>query len=327
MPKVSVIVPNYNHEKYLERRLKSILGQTFNDYELIFLDDGSTDNSLNVYRSVKINQPLTEILSEVNSGSPFIQWNKGVSCSSGQYLWFAESDDWADSEFLSEMLNILDNHPEVGIAYCQSHFVDENDQTIGTNLEFTNDLDSTLWKNDFVMNGRKFCKEFELFKNPVHNASSALIRKSVWDKVGPADETMKRCGDWMQVVKILEISDIAFKSKPLNYYRNNPVAWNPQYPLIYDIKDEEYRIFTYIKNNFSVASKALNNRADQLCKQWLGRVIYNSDYSEYQKLMNVYKYYKQYQNYDDRIATRVIKNLVIEYFQKIQNKFRSFFRK
>jgi len=56
-------------------------------------------------------------------------------------------------------------------------------------------------------------------------------------------------------------------------------------------------------------------------------VIYNSDYSEYEKLKNVYKYYKQYQNYDDTIASRVIKNLIVGYLQKAQNKFRSLFGK
>lgn len=325
MPKVSVIVPNYNHEKYLERRLKTIFSQSFTDYELIFLDDASRDNSLNEFRSLIRDREVIEITSKNNSGSPFIQWNKGANVAKGEYLWFAESDDWSDSKFLSELINILDNYPNIGIAYCQSNFIDESDKIIGTNLEYTDDLDSELWKNDFVMDGREFCRKFEIYKNPIHNASSALIRKSVWDKVGPADETMIRCGDWMQVVKILEISDIGFKSEHLNCYRNNPLTWKPSYPLVYTIKDEEYKIFRYLEENFAVSSSDLNKRLQQLCKEWVGRIVYNSEYSEYEKFKNVYKYYKHYSIYDGRLSTKVFKNLIVEYFNKVKHKCQSIF--
>lgn len=322
MPKVSVIVPNYNHEKYLDRRLNSIFGQTFRDYELIFLDDASTDNSVQVFKKLSKGYAVKEIINDTNSGSPFIQWNKGVQYANGEYLWFAESDDWADKEFLSELVDVLENNSEVGIAYCQSYFIDEQNEIVGSNLDFTNDLDKSLWKKDFVLNGREFCENYEVFKNPIHNASSALIRKSVWDKVGPADESMTRCGDWLQVVKILELSDIAFKSEHLNYYRSNPNNWKPTYPLAYKIKDEEYQIFTYINHKFDVSFQDADKRADILCKEWVGRIIYNSQYSEYEKLKNVYKYYKRFKKYDHNLMKRVLKNLNTEYRRKLQKKFK-----
>jgi len=75
------------------------------------------------------------------------------------------------------MVNLLDNNPQVGIAYCQLYFVDENDEIIGSNLEFTEDLSPSLWEEDFIMNGKQFCSKYKIFKNPGHNASSALIKK------------------------------------------------------------------------------------------------------------------------------------------------------
>lgn len=164
MPKVTVIVPNYNHEKYLEKRLRSILDQTFRDYEIIFLDDGYTDNSLSVYHFVIEDHPVKEILSVTKSVSTFIQWNKGVEESSGEYLWFAESDDWVDKDFLSKLVEFLAKYAELRIAFCQSFFVDREDNITGRNLSFKNDLDYKLWDNDFLMDGRVFCAKYELFK-------------------------------------------------------------------------------------------------------------------------------------------------------------------
>lgn len=321
MTKVSVVVPNYNHSNYLQRRLESIFDQTFQDFEIIFLDDASTDNSVQLFRNLTKGHAVTEILNDTNSGSPFIQWNRGVTKATGEYLWFAESDDWADKNLLSELVNVLDSNPGVGIAYCQSNFIDEQDQVIGSNLEFTKDLvNPLLWNNDFIMDGKTFCQKYELFKNPVHNASSALIRKSIWDKVGPADEGMIRCGDWMQVVKLLEVSDIGFVSRHMNYYRNNPATWKPDYPQIFKIKLEEYQILSYIKSHFNVPTDAADRRASQLCREWVGRVIYNSNCSEYEKFKNVYKYYKLYNRFDNSMETRILKNLTIEYSRKIHNK-------
>lgn len=79
-PKVSVIVPNYNHSAFLKERIDTILQQTYQDFELIILDDCSTDNSVSIIESYRNNEHVTHIvLNEQNSGSTFLQWDKGVS--------------------------------------------------------------------------------------------------------------------------------------------------------------------------------------------------------------------------------------------------------
>jgi len=92
MPAVSVIVPNYNHARFLRRRVETILAQTFQDFELILLDDCSTDDSRSVLRQYSSDPRVRLEFNEVNSGSTFKQWNKGVRLAQGKYIWIAESD-------------------------------------------------------------------------------------------------------------------------------------------------------------------------------------------------------------------------------------------
>src|SRR5258708_2534765 len=95
-PTASVIIPNYNHARYLRKRIDSVVGQTYQNFELILMDDCSTDESRSIL-SEYVKDPRVRIeLNEKNSGSTFKQWNKGVALARGQYVWVAESDDYAD---------------------------------------------------------------------------------------------------------------------------------------------------------------------------------------------------------------------------------------
>ena len=84
MPAVSVIVPNYNHARFLRKRIDSILNQTFQDFELILLDDCSTDESRSILSEYASDPRVRLELNEVNSGSPFKQWNKGIRIARGE---------------------------------------------------------------------------------------------------------------------------------------------------------------------------------------------------------------------------------------------------
>jgi len=106
-PTVSVIVPNYNHARYLRRRVDSILAQTYSDFELILLDDCSTDHSREILASYRDNPKVRVEFNAKNSGTPFKQWNKGVQMARGRYIWIAESDDYADFRFLARWFRSL----------------------------------------------------------------------------------------------------------------------------------------------------------------------------------------------------------------------------
>ena len=98
---VSVIIPNYCHAQYLDQRIQSVLEQTYQNFEVIILDDKSTDNSLEVIDKYRSHPKVAKvIINEVNSGSPFKQWERGINEASGDIIWIAESDDYCTPDFL-----------------------------------------------------------------------------------------------------------------------------------------------------------------------------------------------------------------------------------
>src|SRR5690348_1753899 len=105
MPKVSVIIPNYNHAQYLNQRIDSVLKQTYSDFEVIILDDYSIDNSRDIIEQYRTNKKVSAIIyNEINSGNPFQQWDKGIQLAQGEYIWFAESDDWCELNLLETVM-------------------------------------------------------------------------------------------------------------------------------------------------------------------------------------------------------------------------------
>src|SRR4029077_11316800 len=107
MPKVSVVVPTYNHSRFLRKRINSVLQQTFQDFEVILLDDCSTDDSRSILSSYTGDPRVRNEFNDVNSGSTFKQWNKGVRLARGEYVWISESDDYAAPRFLERLVAIL----------------------------------------------------------------------------------------------------------------------------------------------------------------------------------------------------------------------------
>jgi len=149
MPRVTVVTPNYNHARYLPERIDSIVAQTFQDFELLILDNASTDNSREVIESYTRLQNVRAAFNTENNGSPFMQWNLGLSQAKGEYVWFAESDDYADPALLETLVDRLDRNPNVGLAVCQSCTVDKDSKPLGNHgdlLERRNH--SSHWRED-----------------------------------------------------------------------------------------------------------------------------------------------------------------------------------
>ena len=218
-PVVTVIIPNYNHAPFLRRRLESVLGQTYPHFEVLLLDDASTDDSRRVIAEFDGDPRIRTFLNDTNTGVPGKQWNRGVREARGEYVWIAESDDYADPQFLERLVPFLDAHPSAGLVYCQSWVVDAEDRIVESYDYYTEDLDPARWKQNFFNNGKDECNNYLFFKNTIPNASAVLFRKSVYEEAGYADEWVRYCGDWLLWVKMLMISDVVFVAHPLNYYR------------------------------------------------------------------------------------------------------------
>jgi glycosyltransferase involved in cell wall biosynthesis len=221
MPAVSVIVPNYNHARYLRQRIESVLGQTYRDFEVILLDDCSTDESRSILSQYATNPRVRLEINEENSGSPFKQWNKGARLARGEYIWIAESDDYADERLLERLVGLLDAEPEITFAYCRSWRITRDGERDGFADWYLADLDGRRWSADFRADGGEECRHYFVSNNSVPNASSVVFRKAIFERVGGADERLRVCGDWKLWVLMALEGRIAYVGEPLNYYREH----------------------------------------------------------------------------------------------------------
>ena len=178
MAQVSIIVPSYNHGQFLMERLTTIANQTYKDWEAIIIDDKSTDNSVEIITKFIEDNPDFKvkyfIVNEINSGSGYNSWRKGLELVETEYVWIAETDDYSDASFLEESVKVLDENKNCALVFCATNYV-ENGQIIYTSANRTNDLniDENNYKiiqSDVFLNRMPF--------NPyIINGSSVVFRK------------------------------------------------------------------------------------------------------------------------------------------------------
>lgn len=213
---VSIIVPNYNHILYLNKRLETIFNQSFQDFEVILLDDCSSDGSWEYLETFKKHPKVSHcIRNERNSGSPFKQWEKGMDLARFDWIWIAESDDYSDLSFLETSVNKIDQDSD--LIFCKSRFIDETDSIISNENFIFEMSEFEIPSSIEVMKGKDFIRDFLSLRNFILNASSVLFKKP---KGIPSNIlTMKFTGDWYFWIYILENGNIKYTSSALNYFR------------------------------------------------------------------------------------------------------------
>ncbi len=222
MQKVSIVLPSYNHSHFLKDRLESILNQTYKNWEAIIIDDKSTDNSIEI-----INDFLNEhqnfivkyfVINEENSGSGYKSWQKGIQLAETEFIWIAETDDYSDPHFLEEMIKILENNSQIGLAFCNSNYVDINKEYLYDSSKRTSFLEVKE-------------EEYEIFKssalldtmplNPlITNGSSVVFRKPSSNI--PAEIFQhKQLSDLFLWSYLVKNKDFSFLNKKLNFFRRH----------------------------------------------------------------------------------------------------------
>lgn len=306
MPQVSIIVPNYNHAPYLRERLDSILAQTYQDFELLLLDDCSTDNSREILEEYAAKDPRIRLLfNDKNSGSPFAQWNRGAEQAGGDFLWIAESDDSAEPDLLEENVKRLLAHPQVGIAFCQSHLVDEEGRFIRSyNDDYDFLFQTNRWEQDFVASGREECANYLVRHNTIPNASAALIRKTSFFSAGGADPSWRLNGDWMFYVRLLLISDLAFCARPLNRFRVHRHTQRQRANATHHAYDEILAIQDFVVRQVEVPEATRRCAFGDVARWWSGSLFRQQVNAAYWK--ENWRLYKIFRKRKPRLAGTIL---------------------
>jgi glycosyltransferase involved in cell wall biosynthesis/ubiquinone/menaquinone biosynthesis C-methylase UbiE len=226
-PRVSVIVPNYNYARYLEGRLSGILGQTVPIHELIFLDDCSSDDSVERARELLagVDVDVRIVRNEANSGSVFAQWRKGLEMATGDHVWIAEADDESEPAFLETALRGFAT-PGVVMSYCQSRMIDAAGTVTGSDYgAYVARVDPRHWLSHFIADGPDEVRRAFSVLNPVPNVSAVVFRRDRLEAAMAACAAelaqFRVAGDWRLYVELLQDGAIAFDPTPLNRHRRH----------------------------------------------------------------------------------------------------------
>lgn len=218
IPVVSVILPNYNHSLYLKERIESILNQTYQDFELILLDDCSTDNSREILFAYKDHPKVSSlILNEGNTGNTFLQWDKGIRRAKGEFIWIAESDDYADSHFLEATVSALQQAPGATMCLTGSVLIDEHSERLKRKSR-------DRWKETGevkIFDGKEYVKHNLAYRNYVYNASMVVFRRDIYEGLDKSFQRLRCAGDWQFWAEVALQGQVIEVRKKLNSFRQH----------------------------------------------------------------------------------------------------------
>ena len=319
-PQVSIIVPVYNVENYIERCLNSLVNQTFKDIEIITINDGSTDKSLELINKYVKEDIRVSVIDLGDEGVSYCR-NLGIEKANGKYIMFVDSDDWIDSNMIEVMYKKAEEN-KLDLVMCSyiREFKDHSKEKI-FNLP-----EEIIYKEDKVKN-ELLRKLVGPVKEELSNPEMLDALGTVWGKLYRADILKENKIKFVDLKEIGSAEDtlfniftfnylkkVMFLNKPMyHYWRDNPKSVTSQYNS--KLKEQRKVFFKYIsdfikENNFEqVFEEALNNR---ICTSVLGLGLIecskNNKISRINKIKNIKKII------NEEYIRNAYKNLELKYF-------------
>ena len=222
-PKVTVLVPSYNHASFIRQRIESILNQTYKNFRIVVIDDCSADNSDSIIRSLQMQHGFQYLRNAQNAGTPFATWEYIQRHDAGDYIWVSESDDFAEPDFLEVAVNALEIDKSAVLFYCNSWIVDfASNKVDHTDTYFKNYWKDPRWHSDFRATGPTELCKFQLRGQTVPNMSSALIATQAFrNAYTPLLKRFCLTGDWLFIGKVMKQGNVLFSTRTLNNFRRH----------------------------------------------------------------------------------------------------------
>jgi glycosyltransferase involved in cell wall biosynthesis len=201
MPKISIVIPVYNGEKTIRETLDSVFAQTFQDWELIISNDGSSDRTLELIEA--ISDPRLQIISDTNAGLS-VSRNRGIKIATGEYISFLDADDLWSPDKLEAQLQALEKHPEAAVAYSWTDYIDESGNWLhsGLHLSPEGNVLPELFLQNFLENG-----------------SNLLVRREAIDRVGYFETSLTSAQDWDLYLRLADLYYFVPVSRVQIFYR------------------------------------------------------------------------------------------------------------
>ncbi|MCV2890894.1 glycosyltransferase, partial [Ruegeria aquimaris] len=269
-PRVSVIVPNYKHAPYLPQRIRSIAEQSYDNLEIIILDDCSPDNSQEVIRQTVAELGIDARLefNEVNSGNVFAQWQKGLSLATGELIWICESDDYCAPDFLRHVVPAFADQA-VNIAFGRIQFCDAAGDFMEGLDGYRESAEPGIWSKTLIRPAAQWFNGGFGVNNVIANVGGCVFRRMelpqhVWDTA----RTFRICGDWYLYIHIAGAGKIAYEPRSIAWFRQhgaNTSASNFHQLYYYD---ENRRILEELVRHWGIASATRNNFLKKVAAQY-----------------------------------------------------------
>jgi len=220
VPKLSIVFTSYNHREYLRQAIESILGQTYKDFELIIVDDCSTDGSQLILQEYEKVENVRLYLQKENSGSYVKASNFGASQAKGEYLLFAQCDDFAELNQISTLMASFNLSPSIGVSFCRSNLVDEQGEIIGDDFNVRESSFKILCVKNTIIQKNKM-RSFLAKSCVIPNLSAAIIKRDLYIQSNGLSEKYIVAADWAFWLKLTEYCDFFYVSAPLNNFRQH----------------------------------------------------------------------------------------------------------
>lgn len=273
--KISVVIPNYNYEKFLSQRIASILNQTVKISEIILLDDCSKDQSIQVLdtleKCISPYIPVKKIYNKKNSGTPFAQWQKGMDFATGDYVWICEADDYCHKKMLKDLIKPIQKNPDIVISYCDTAMIDTTGNMIMSSIKKEIDQqNSKHWNQNYVIDGLEEIQKYAYLNCTIANVSSALIKRGDYKDFFASSKKYRQAGDWLFYVQLMKLGKVAYNKNARNYYRihgSNVTSVTKKQAHLEEIKSIHQEIQQMYGYN-DTQKKAIEKRYEYLKRIW-----------------------------------------------------------
>jgi glycosyltransferase involved in cell wall biosynthesis len=259
MPKVSVVIPAYNAMTYLPETVESVLRQTFTDFEVLIIDDGSSDH-IRQWADQQTD-PRIKLISQVNQGVSVAR-NTGIAHAQGEYIAFLDADDLWETTKIEKQVRCLDANPALGLVHTWMVFIDKQGKSTGRII--SSHTEGNVWK--------------QLVEKNTIACSSVMVRRCCFEVIGLFDQNLEFAEDWDMWIRIGYHYPFAVIKEPLYYYRQLSNSLSKNCKVI------EPNFQTIIEKNFKSSPSELlylKNRSygySYLCLAWKSIQTIDRDY-------------------------------------------------